>query len=131
MVLEKGEVMEKPRKPGTFVPGDPRIGPLQKKAKGPEVIPDRREGEGVGLLRAMRAVLLNHEKRDEGAEEKAARRWFKKDEARFLNRKHELEEEERVSGRGGSSVGVVDVGEGECRQLLGRLMSEFRESGDG
>ncbi len=123
-----GVVLEKPRKPGTFGPGPDGRRP-QEQVKKP--IPERVEVEGTGLLRAMRSVMENHPKRDVGNEEKAARSWYKKDIQKFLLKKHELEEGERVSGRGGSSVGVVDVGEGECRQLLGRLMSEFRESGDG
>lgn len=118
-----GEVLEKPRKPGTFGPG-PDSRRWQEKVKLP--IPERVEVVGAGLLRTMRSVMANHEKRDVGLEEKAARKWFKKDQKSFLLKLHELEvldrkEEAVVSGE-------EDVSEGEILAELDRLLVEVDDA---
>ncbi len=93
-------------------------------------------GAGEGLLRVLRTVLLNRPALDDGEEEKAARRWLEKNEKEFLNRKHELEEEERLAiaaeaARSNPDVASAklaeDLGEGEARKLLSRLLTEFSE----
>lgn len=110
--------------------GDPRQSHEMKKV--PEVVPERVEVEGVGLLRAMRSVLANHPKRDEGHEEKAARDWMKKDVQRFLVEKEKLEQAEAsakvAEGRSVEvSAKLVELGPDErrVREMIGSILSEM------
>jgi hypothetical protein len=70
------------RKPGTFVPGDPRI--------------NRKNGPGHkrkpwGLLLDMRAVYRQDESKDRGPAQKALRKMFNENLDRFLARLGRLE----------------------------------------
>lgn len=109
-----------PRKPGTFVPGDPRInrtnGPGEKKHKPSQVLCD------------MRAVYGQDESKDKGPAQKALRNLFKEDLDKFLLRLSRLENAyqagESKNGKAPkeSPPAAVDIGEARSLALLEELL---------
>ena len=125
------EVKEKPRKPGTFVKGDPRIAPLQARARvaagivepGREVRKPVEEARDP-VLTAYRHVLDNPDaKLDRSGLEKLARRNHDENPREFEKRYRELEAEERSGGPGAVVVGE-DASEDRVVELLRKALEE-------
>ena len=79
-----GSEQGKPRKPGTFVSGDPRI----NRTKGP----GSKKRKPSGLLADMRAVYEQDESQDRGHPQKALRKMFKEHIDKFIARLGRLEQ---------------------------------------
>jgi hypothetical protein len=75
---------EKPRKPGAFVPGDPRI----NRTRGPQ----GKKRKPSGLLADMRAVYEQDESEDRGPAQKALRKMFNENIDKFIARLGRLEQ---------------------------------------
>lgn len=105
-------------RPWVGVVGDGTPGPGRVKGKpGRPPKKKRVEGEGEGMLRVMRYVLINESRHDRDPREKAMRAWMDKDPKGFLQR---LEEEERVE-RNERRV-VEDSGHDRVERLIEKLL---------
>jgi len=120
-----GVVEEKPRKPGTFVPGDPR----RKQAMEASEVRKEPESARDPLLTAYRAVLANPQKFDRGGLEKSVRLVWTKDRKAFLAKYQELELEERRELQAERAVEAVDQGERVSRALIARLLDRWQDEG--
>lgn len=122
------DVEEKPRKPGKFMKGDPRIFNARATAAGKSERENVKvEVEGVGLLRAMRHVLRNSKAYDTTSEEQACRKWFDDDPKGFLLKSHDLEVAEldrTEKGKKADSNMGPDLGHDEACRVLDRLLKE-------
>ena len=111
------------RRPGTFVPGDPRI----NRTNGPG-----HKGKPWRLLLDMRAVYEQDESKDRGPAQKALRRLFNENLDAFLGRLGRLEQAFQAAGKEEKPAQApeaqpaepVDVGEQKAIELLEKLLRE-------